>query len=100
MQNPSPKQQLTRLLGITNWSRHHLADLLEITTFSFNRYLSGHRKPKPETQEKIDTLYNKIIPPLECEIETLRNKAEKSLLSSRIKTLSTPTCDPSSPSCP
>ena len=91
-----PKQQLSRLLGVTGWSRDHLADLLNISNFSFNRYLSGLRKPAPELAEKITYLYTAIIAPLECDILRLRNTAEKHLLTTRLQSLrfSTP------PSCP
>jgi transcriptional regulator with XRE-family HTH domain len=82
------KQKLLRLLGTTNWSRHHLADLLGISTFSLSRYLRGMRSPKPAHLQKIDFLYAAIIEPLECEIESLKNKAEKDILKSRMKDLS------------
>ena len=95
-QQLTPKQQLIRIVGVTGWSRDHLADLLGISNFSMSRYLSGLRKPTPEVVEKISYLYAAIIIPLDCDILRLRNTAEKHLLSTRIRNLNSST----PPSCP
>lgn len=92
---PAPKQQITRLLGVTGWTRHHLADLLGVTTFSLSRYASGLRKPSGDAIIKLGYLFSTVVAPLECEITRLRNSAEKSLLTARISDLRTstpPTC--------
>jgi len=92
MQNNTikPKQKLLRIIGTTGWSRRHTAELLRVSSFSLGRYLSGFRKPSAAVMEKIDYLYETIVVPIECEITPRANAAEKHLLKSRIKSLSSP----------
>jgi transcriptional regulator with XRE-family HTH domain len=83
----STKQKLTRILGISNWSRDKLADLLQVSNNSLNSWLSGTSQPHATHTANIDQIYAELVAPLLCEIETLADKVEKSLLKDRINHL-------------
>jgi uncharacterized protein (TIGR02145 family) len=83
----STKQKLTRILGISNWSRDKLADLLQVSNNSLNSWLSGTSQPHTTHTANIDQIYKELVLPLLCEIETISDKVEKSLLKDRIKHL-------------
>jgi transcriptional regulator with XRE-family HTH domain len=87
MTNISPKQKLNRILGISNWSRDKLADLLQVSNNSLNSWLRGDSQPHATHSAKISEIYKALVEPLLCEIETIADKVEKSLLAARIKNL-------------
>lgn len=87
-----PKQKLSRILGITGWSRDHVADLLEVSNMTLNRWLKGRSEPQPHLMERIDGMYNGIVAPLECEIDRLRDEVEKKILKSMIINLDEDNC--------
>jgi transcriptional regulator with XRE-family HTH domain len=81
------KRKLARILGISDWSRDKLADLLEISNNTLDGWLNGRSEPKPTHAGKIDRVYDELVLPLLCEIEQIADKVEKRLLSERIKHL-------------
>jgi transcriptional regulator with XRE-family HTH domain len=83
----SPKQKLLRILGISGWSRDKLADLLQVSNNSLNSWVRGTATPHTTHCGKIDEIYNELVTPLFCEIETLADQVEKRLLKDRIKHL-------------
>jgi predicted transcriptional regulator len=83
------KQQLSRILGVTGWSRDHLSDLLGISNFALSRYLKNRRIPASELAERIVWLYKSIVVPVDCEITKLKNTAETTILTRHIETLKT-----------
>ncbi|MCL2038665.1 hypothetical protein FWG86_02065 [Candidatus Saccharibacteria bacterium] len=91
MQNQSPKHKLSRILQITNWSHDRLADMLDISNGTLRRWLKGRTIKHPKYIAHIDWLYSDIVEPLECEILTRSNRAEKRLLQSRASRIPDPT---------
>ena len=81
------KQKLTRILGLTNWSRDRLADMLDISNGTLKRWLKGKTIKHPRYIAHIDWLYSEIVEPLECEIESRAITAEQRLLKSRLDRL-------------
>jgi transcriptional regulator with XRE-family HTH domain len=83
----STKQKLTRILGISGWSRDKLADLLQVSNNSLNSWLSGTSQPHITHIANIDQIYAELVLPLLCEIENISDKVEKHLLKDRINHL-------------
>ena len=77
------KQKLNRILGITGWSRDRLADMLDISNGTLNRWCKGKKIKHDRHVAHIDWLYSELVEPLECEIERRANQAEKRLLEAR-----------------
>jgi transcriptional regulator with XRE-family HTH domain len=81
------KRKLARILGISDWSRDKLADLLEISNNTLNAWLAGKSEPKLAHAGRVDKIYDELIVPLLCEIDDKADAVEKRLLSERIKRL-------------
>ena len=82
------KQKLARIIGITGWSRDRLADMLDVSNGTLNRWIKGRAIKQAGRADKIDFLYKELVLPFECEIEMRANAAEKKLLKARIGRLS------------
>lgn len=87
-----PKQKITRILGITGWSKDHLADLLDISNMTLGRWLKGRSIPYADSQAHIDAMYDGIVKPLECEIDRLADGVEKKILKAKILKLDDDNC--------
>jgi transcriptional regulator with XRE-family HTH domain len=81
------KQKLTRILGISGWSRDKLSDLLEVSNNSFSAWIRGDSTPHTSHAGKIDEVYDALVVPLLCEIEIAADAVEKRLLEERIARL-------------
>ena len=86
------KQKLSRILGVTGWSRDHLADLLGVNNATLTRWTKGRGKMREVAQGKIDMIYDGAVKPLECEMDRLADEVEKKILKGQIKDLEKDDC--------
>lgn len=82
------KHKINRILGVTNWSKGKLANLIGASNGSVWLWSKGKQQPKDQTLQKIDWLYKELVEPFICEIETRAEAAEEKLLKAKIKDLS------------
>lgn len=87
-----PKHKLDRIMGVTGWTRDHMADLLGVSNMAFRMWLNGRSQPHEASVRKIDAMYEGIVKPLECEIDRLSDAVEKKILKDKIKDLDTDNC--------
>ena len=86
------KQKLNRIIGVTDWSRDHLADLLDVSNATLGRWLKGRGKMQEKFEKQIDNMFEKIVKPLDCEIDRLSDQVEEEILKTRIKSLKDDDC--------
>ncbi len=69
-----PKLKISRILGVTGWTRDHLADLLGVSNLTVSAWVRGRTLPHSGHMGKIDAMYDGIVKPLECEIDRLSDE--------------------------
>lgn len=86
------RQKLNRIIGVTGWSRDHLADLLGVSNMSLMRWLKREPKLQKEHAAKVDQIYDGTVKVLACEIDRLADEVEKKMLSAQMKDLDKDNC--------
>ena len=86
------KQKVDRVMGVTGWSKGHLARLLGVSYFTVRHWTKTKARPRDAYIGKIDLIYDEIVKPLECEIDRLSDEVEKKILHEQIEDLKKDDC--------
>ena len=81
------KQKIAKILAFTNWTQDRFADLIGVSNVSMNKWAKGRREPKGQSALLIDNIYEEIVSPYTCELESKADQAAEKLLKSQIDKL-------------